>query len=107
MRAGRSLPSIARASALLVAIAVSAISCVSTTSLMDAWIGKTESELLSSWGSPDSSRKMDDGRVIHTWKSVWGKRNSVRTCRQTFTISTNGKVERASYKGCAKWKPRL
>ena len=107
MRTGRSLFSAARASALLVAIAVSAIACVSTTSLMNSWIGKSESELLSSWGAPDTSRKMDDGRVIHTWKSLWGKRNNVRTCRKTFTISTAGKVEGAAYNGCAKWKPKL
>jgi len=71
---------------------------------MESWVGKPESELLSSWGLPDSSRKLDDGRVIHTWKTSWGKRNTLRTCRQTFTISTNGKVEQWAYKGCGRWQ---
>ncbi len=105
MRTGSSLPSITTASAVLVAIAVSATSCITTSSTMESWVGKPESELLSIWGLPDSSRKLDDGRVIHTWKTIGGKRNSVRTCRQTFTISTNGKVEHWGYKGCGRWQP--
>ena len=101
------LASITSVCAVLVAIAVSATSCISTSNDMESWVGKSEAELLSNWGSPDSSRKLDDGRVIHTWKTLWGKRDNIHTCRQTFTISANGEVERSSHKGCAPWKPRL
>jgi hypothetical protein len=106
MRTGSSLPSIIRASALLVAIAVSATSCITTSSYMKSWVGKSETELLANWGAPDSSRKLDDGRVIHTWRTIWGGRDKVHTCRQTFAISANGEVESSAYNGCARLQPK-
>ena len=106
MRTGIHLPSITKASAMLVAIAVSATSCITTSSYMKSWVGKSETELLSSWGSPDSSRKLDDGRVIHTWRSIWGGRDNVHTCRQIFSISADGVVENSASNGCARLRPK-
>jgi hypothetical protein len=82
-------------------------SCVSTSSVMSSWVGKPESELLSSWGSPDSSRRLDDGRVVHTWTTMWNDQYSVHTCRQTFTVSSTGTVERWSHNGCSRWQRKL
>jgi hypothetical protein len=103
MKPGGSLPLTARAGVVLVAIAMSATSCASTSSEMKSWIGKPETELLTSWGAPYASQELDDGRVVHTWRTIWGKRDNIRTCRQTFTISTKKEVEGSSYRGC----PRL
>ena len=90
MRIGASPSSIMRASVVLVAIAASATSCVSASLVMNSWVGKSESELLSSWGSPDSRQKLDDGRVIYTWRNVWTSYENIRTCRKNFTISSEG-----------------
>ncbi len=97
-----SLASNARLVAVLIAIAVSATSCITTSNVMRSWVGKSESELLIGWGAPYSSRQLDDGRTIHTWRTYWGKRENIRTCLQTFTISAKGEVEKWSYKGCAR-----
>ena len=87
---------------ILLAIAMSATSCASTSREMKSWIGKPETELLTSWGPPYASLQLDDGRVVHTWRSIWGKRDNVRTCLKIFTISTDGEVEGSSYRGCAR-----
>ena len=88
--------------AQLFAIAVLAASCVTTSNAMRSWVGKSESEILSEWGAPYSSRKLSDGRTVHTWRTIWGKQGNVRTCLQTFTISADGEIEKWSYKGCAR-----
>lgn len=90
---------------VFVAIAMSATSCVSTSGEMKSWIGKPESELLTSWGAPYSSQELDDGRIVHTWRTIWGKRDNVRECLQTFTVSANKKVADSSYEGCPRSQP--
>ena len=88
---------------ILLAIALSATSCSSTSREMKSWIEKPETELLTSWGPPYASLQLDDGRVVHTWRTIWGKRDNIRTCLQTFTISAKKEIESSSYRGC----PRL
>ena len=100
MRSGGSLLLATRASIVLVAIAMSATSCAFTSTDTESWIGKSEDELLSSWGPPYASRQLDDGRVVRTWKSIWGRRDNVHTCLQTFTISTESTIEGSSSRGC-------
>jgi len=90
----------------LVALAVSLAACVSTSTVMKSWVGKPESDLLSTWGSPDSSRRLDDGRVVHTWTTMWNDQYKVHTCRKTFTIATDGTVERWSFSDCPRWQRR-
>jgi hypothetical protein len=89
---------------ILLAIAMSATSCASTTREMNFWVGKPESELLASWGPPNASRQLDDGRVVHTWRTIWGKRDNVRTCLQTFAISAKKEIESSSYRGCPRFQ---
>jgi hypothetical protein len=96
------LVSKARSIAALIAIAVLASSCVTTSTVMRSWVGKSETELLTEWGAPYASQKLNDGRTVHTWRTIWGKRENFRTCLQTFTISAGGEVEKWSYKGCAR-----
>lgn len=74
--------------------------CVSTDDRMRSWVGKDESELLSQWGAPDSALQANDGKRILTWKTLSGEGGNLYTCRQSFTIGTDGKVERWSYAGC-------
>jgi hypothetical protein len=100
MKSAGDLPSIMKTSAVLFVIAIAATSCASTSHEMKSWIGKPEAELLTSWGPPYASQQLDDGRVVHTWRTIWGKRDNIRTCRQTFTISPDKAVESSSYRGC-------
>lgn len=67
---------------------------------MSSWLGKSESELLMRWGAPDTSIRTEDGKKVLTWKDVWSDRYNVYTCRKSFTIGSDGKVERWRYDGC-------
>ena len=66
--------------------------CSSTGSTTNKWIGKPESELLASWGQPDNTANLPDGRKILSWDSYYST-NQVVPCRQSFTIGVDGKVE--------------
>lgn len=86
---------------LLVATLFLVSGCVSLSETMRSWVGKSESELLSRWGAPDSSARTDDGKKVLTWKTLWtDSSGNLETCRQSFTIGTDGKVERWAYSGC-------
>lgn len=75
--------------------------CVSLSEVMQSWVGKSESELLSRWGAPDTSAQAGDGKRVLTWKNIWNDGyGNLYTCRKSFTIGTDGKVERWSYAGC-------
>jgi hypothetical protein len=67
---------------------------------MQSWVGSDESQLLSAWGAPDTSLETEDGKRIHTWKTMWNYNGSMYTCRQSFTINAERKVEKWAYVGC-------
>lgn len=86
---------------LLLIVSFHLIGCGATLQKkMQSWVGSDESQLLSSWGAPNSSLEAGDGKKIHTWITLWNYNGNVYTCRQSFTIDTEGKVERWSYSGC-------
>lgn len=80
--------------------------CVSTADVMKSWTGQSETELLSRWGAPDSSIQTGDGKRILTWKTLWNSQNNIYTCRKSFTVGADGKVERWSYSGCPRYQPK-
>ena len=78
--------------------------CVSTSEIMQSWVGTEESELLSKWGAPDSSAQASDVKKILTWKVLWNDGGNIYTCRKSFTISKEGKVEKWAYAGCPNYQ---
>jgi hypothetical protein len=91
-------------SALLLACTLSFSGCVSTSEIMQSWVGRSESDLVSRWGAPDSSTQTDDGKKVLTWKTLWNDDNNIYTCRKSFTIGVAGKVERWAYNGCPSYQ---
>jgi len=68
----------------------------SCESRMRTWVGCGESDLISSWGAPDSSITAANGKKIHTWKRNWGEHGE-NLGRQSFTIAKNGTIISFSY----------
>jgi len=82
---------------LIIASAISLAACTTPSAVMRSWVGNDESELLASWGAPDSMMVLDDGRKIYTWIRIWSDNSGVHQGRQTFTIDPDGKVSNYSY----------
>ncbi len=80
--------------------------CVSTADVMKSWVGESESKLVSRWGAPDASVQTGDGKRVVTWKTLWNSSGNLYTCRRSFTIGAEGKVERWSYSGCPGYQLR-
>jgi hypothetical protein len=87
----------------LVLVAGLALACVSSSSVMQSWVGKSSSELITAWGAPDKTAALDGGASAMTWVTVSGNQYGVATCRRTFVADVQGVVRRWSYSGC----PRL
>lgn len=69
----------------------------SKDAIMDSWVGVDESQLLSTWGSPDLISNLDNGQKIYTWKHIFSSQYGVYEGRQTFTVDPTGKVSNWSY----------
>lgn len=67
---------------------------------MDSWVGDPVESLVASWGAPDSSMQLGDGRSVLTWKQEYWRGQYRHECRKSFTIGTDGRVERWSYNDC-------
>lgn len=82
------------------------LGCHTKKSLMEIWHGEPREKLLAAWGDPDQESQLEDGREVLTWLKVWNDQYSVRTCKRSFTIDENGKVEDWSYYECPTWAVR-
>ena len=71
----------------LVAIMISA--CASRS--LNTWIGKSEDQLVSSWGIPTSTYKLKNGSKLIEYRLT-------NLCTYTFTVKANGIV--------TKWRPK-
>ena len=79
----------------LLAISAISISCADTrTTRMDAWRGHPIGELIEHWGAPNGTAKLEDGRRVYTWITVY---SLGRSYRSTFTTSKDGIIEDWSY----------
>jgi len=80
---------------------LSACTTTNTTSdVMSKWIGVPEARLLASWGAPDRTAALSDGRKVDTWFTDWNDKDGMHTCRKTFTVDLEGKVVHESWFDC-------
>ena len=78
--------------------------CTTPGAIMQSWVGKQESDLISEWGAPDSVAELKDGTKVLTWKRKWD--DNKQEGRQSFTINAEGKVTNYSYENMpAFWFP--
>ena len=82
----------------LLAIA-SLAGCASTYNEMDKWMGHNETEIVSLWGDPYSTRETQDGMRILTWKKY--NFNQDKTCTKSFTVDKYGKITGHSDLDCS------
>lgn len=61
------------------------------TANMKAWFGHSKYDLVSAWGVPDRSEKLDNGKQVLTWDARNGYGQII--CNNTFTIDSNDKVD--------------
>jgi hypothetical protein len=77
--------------------------CTTTSTTGDAmskWVGAPEARLLASWGAPDGTAALSDGRKVDTWLTDWNDKDGMHTCRKTFTVDSAGKVVHESWFDC-------
>jgi hypothetical protein len=102
-----------------------------TDAAMKSWLNSNVSELVASWGPPDSSVQLPDGNIIYTWtgrgsyttptqtttnasaygigNSAYGTAQSTTTggqtiqywCQKSFTVSASGKILSYHWQGNA------
>jgi len=71
-----------------------------TSEVMSKWVGVPEARLLASWGAPDRTAALSDGRKVDTWLTDWNDKDGMHTCRKTFTVDSKGKVVHESWFDC-------
>ncbi len=71
-----------------------------TKSAMNSWIGRPDSQLITSWGTPDRTASFPDGAKVDTWVTTWRDDFGMHTCRKTFTVGAGGAVVKAEYSDC-------
>jgi hypothetical protein len=69
-------------------------SCATTADAMRSWLGSSKNDLVESWGVPDRTEKLDNGKQVLTWDGRNGYGQII--CIKSFTIGSSGKVERYS-----------
>ena len=89
-----------RYAALSIFIAIFATGCTSPGDLETTWLGRDAEELIAAWGRPDSMVTLKDGGKVMTWES-YDNPNQVVPCRQAFTVSADGKIEKFTSSNCA------
>lgn len=74
---------------------LTAAACVTRTStVMNSWLGKSETDLVSSWGAPERSLNLTDGGKVLTWTKDREAAGIRFHCEYTFTVSPLGSVTR-------------
>ena len=71
-----------------------------TSEVMSKWVGVPEARLLASWGAPDRTAALSDGRKVDTWLTDWNDKDGMHTCRKTFTVDSEGTVVHESWFDC-------
>lgn len=81
--------------------------CTTLKEVMTSWEGSSADDLLSAWGAPDSTIQLDNGGKVLTWTTFEGGGDyPIKTCRKSFTVNSEGIIEKWSYSGCGEilWK---
>ncbi len=58
---------------------------------MKTWLGHSKNDLVSQWGAPHRSERLDNGKQVLTWDARNGYGQII--CSQTFIIDNWGKVD--------------
>lgn len=85
-----------------------------TQTLMESWVGSTESAIVSSWGPPTSTYSVGDGTRIltwttsyteggNTWYDTYGRQQynspTTYTCQKQFYLDSSGVIYSWRYSG--------
>ena len=71
--------------------------------LMQSWVGEPEEKLISKWGPPDNTYRLDNGSKVLSWEHVWGVYVGQRFyCSERFMIDPKGIVSKWGYTHCRK-----
>src|SRR5690242_19665941 len=65
---------------------------------LQQWVGRSETELINSWGVPDKSQLLSQGGQVLEYDTRDGKNV---TCSTLFTSNLTGTIERWNYTGRA------
>ncbi len=68
--------------------------CETTQDRMNAWVGTTDTRLLSAWGAPDRKAKAGGGVRVLTYKEKRAKGQPA--CHKTFTVDAENRVVAAN-----------
>jgi hypothetical protein len=88
--------------ALAIVLTACALGVHRLSTLMEAWVGRNENELVSAWGVPNGGRAdLPNGNHVLTWSKPTCKNSGERTvCRESFTASADGTILSWSVQGC-------
>jgi len=63
---------------------------------MESWVNEPIDNLITKWGAPDQTTVLSEGKRVFTWKKVFAG----STCRQTFIVNAEGKIEKWNLADC-------
>lgn len=87
---------------LLVSLSIFTNGCITTQEkVMKSWVDHSTDELIEKWGGPNSDVKLENGKRVLTWTSVWNDDfGNIQTCRKSFTADSNRIIKKWSYRNC-------
>ncbi len=81
------------------AVVLTLTGCASTYNEMEKWMGQKDTEIISLWGTPSSTRVTEDESKVLTWKNYNFNRD--RTCTKSFTVDKKGIIVAHSDLDCS------
>jgi hypothetical protein len=69
--------------------------------VLQQWTGRSETDLINSWGVPDRSQLLSQGGQVLQYDAHEGKDKDKVTCTTLFTSNLTGTIERWTYTGSA------
>ncbi|MFQ5699337.1 MAG: hypothetical protein ACE5IL_13765 [Myxococcota bacterium] len=82
----------------LVGLGLSA--CLTPQMNLERWRGHTRDDVIAHWGAPDSETSLTGGRRVVTWTSTWGLWILGGTCRESFTLTSEHRVDGWTFSDC-------
>ena len=74
--------------------------CMSYNSVLQSWVGKSESELIANWGEPDLTNTFANGEKISTWIDQGKNQYGPYTCQKSMTINHKHTITKGTSRGC-------
>ncbi|MCA9472101.1 MAG: hypothetical protein MRJ96_01775 [Nitrospirales bacterium] len=79
---------------------IGAAGCKNNNSVLQTWVGKSESELIANWGNPDLRNTFANGEKIYTWIDQGKNQYGPFTCQKSMTINHNHTITKGISRGC-------